>query len=68
MKQAHEFAFRKVSSYPPAAMAGPLEGIRVIDLTAMVSGPLAICVLAVLAEAGFAPDEIEGLRAEGVLG
>src|SRR5262245_66447510 len=27
-------------------MAGALDGIRVIDLTAMVSGPLATCVLA----------------------
>jgi crotonobetainyl-CoA:carnitine CoA-transferase CaiB-like acyl-CoA transferase len=27
-------------------VGGPLEGIRVIDLTAMVSGPLATCVLA----------------------
>ena len=27
-------------------MGGPLDGIRVIDLSAMVSGPLATCVLA----------------------
>ncbi len=26
-------------------MAGPLEDIRVIDLTSMVSGPMATCVL-----------------------